>query len=225
LLTGTLESAFPNGPPNTGEEASEDIAEPGEETVSEAASNHLADGNGRVFIIADTDWLMDNFSVRRMNFLGMPAAQPLNDNAIMASNIMEFLGGSEDLIGIRGKGAATRTFDVVQQLEVEAQKEYQSKLQRVEEQLSEISRQIQQIASQQQGSGMIVATPELQEALQKHREEEAELRSQRREIRRELRSDIESLGSLLLWTNRLYAPAILILIGIFFFKSRKQRSF
>jgi len=218
MLTGTLKSAFPDGPPSTSESEEEEV-----ETAD--ASEHLTEGEASVFIIADTDWLMDGFSVRRMNFLGMPAVQPLNDNANMASNIIDFLGGSKDLIGIRGKGSTNRAFDVVQNLELKAQQAYQAKLQEVEDQLSTIQQKIQEIASQQQGSGLIVATPELQEILKKNQEEQARLQGERREIRRELRSDIESLGSLLLWSNRLYAPFALLIIGILFFKSRKQRSF
>ncbi len=221
LLSGEFKTAFPNGKPaapNREEDAEES---PVEEDVAE----HLESGESSVFIIADTDWLVDQFSIRRLNFLGMNTYQPLNDNQTLASNVMNYLGGSRDLIGLQGKGTQDRSFEVVQQMEVKAQQAYQAKLQEVEDQLSTIQQEIQKIAGQQEGSGLIVATPELSEALKKHREEEAKLRGERRNIRRELRKDINSLKWKLIFVNVGLPPIALVAFGLFFFRSRRLRSF
>ena len=81
-----------------------------------------------LFVIADTDWLFDDYSVRKFNFFGQTAAEPFNDNLAFAANTLEFLGGSQDLISIRGKGSSLRPFTVVRAMEVEAQKKFQEKL-------------------------------------------------------------------------------------------------
>lgn len=217
LLSGEFTTAFPNGKP------SDPSASPESEETLEG-SDQLYTGEGNVFIIADTDWLLDQFSIRRQNFLGMMTIQPINDNLTMGTNVIEFLGGSQDLIGIRSKGEEARSFDRVQAMEVEAQKQYQIKLQEVEEKISEMNQEIQQLVTQQQGTGLIVAGPELSNALQELRENEANMRAERRVIRRELRKDIDALKWKLVSLNIGYSPIGLVIFGFIFYRMRKQKA-
>jgi ABC-type uncharacterized transport system involved in gliding motility auxiliary subunit len=216
LLQGEFTTAFPQGKPQAlaEEEATEPVEKP----------EQLYTGQGNVFIIADTDWSLDQFSIQRQNFLGMTTIQPINDNLTMGTNIIEFLGGSKDLIGIRSKGTENRGFDRVQAIEIEAQKQYQIKLQEVEDRISQMNQEIQTIVSQQQGAGMIVASPELSDALQKLQENQAALRTERRLIRRELRKDIDALKWKLVSLNVGYAPIGLALFGLLFYRMRKQKA-
>lgn len=215
MLHGEFTTAFPNGKPT------DPSAEPDAESEN---PEQLYTGQGNVFIIADTDWLLDQFSIRRQNFLGMMTVQPINDNLAMGTNVIEFLGGSKDLIGIRSKGEETRSFDRVQAMEVAAQKQYQIKLQEVEDRISEMNQEIQKLVSQQQGTGMIVASPELSEAIQKLRENEANMRAERRVIRRELRKDINALKWKLVTLNIGYSPIGLVIFGFLFYRMRKQKA-
>ena len=217
LLSGEFTTAFPNGKP------SDPSASPESEETTEG-SDQLYTGEGNVFIITDTDWLLDQFSIQRQNFLGMMTIQPINDNLTMGTNIIEFLGGSQDLIGIRSKGDEARSFERVQAMEVEAQKQYQIKLQEVEEKISEMNQEIQQLVTQQQGTGLIVAGPELSNALQELRENEANMRAERRVIRRELRKDIDALKWKLVSLNIGYSPIGLVIFGFFFYRMRKQKA-
>lgn len=219
LLSGTFKTAFPDGQPQT----EEDAVEGDEQNDPASTPDHLASGESSVFAIADTDWTLDQFSVQRMNFLGMPAVQPINDNATLGSNFIDYLGGSQDLIGIRGKGNTERIFEVVRAMEVEAQQAFQAKLQEMESQQAEIRSQIQQIVSQQQSSGLIVASPELQDSLDEFREQEVQLNRSIREIRRNMRGRIDQLGVTLGLLNLLWAPIGLAVFGILFFKSRKRQ--
>ena len=221
MLTGQASTAFPDGPPS---EATEEEEEGEDETAeTDGATDHRTSGNVTAFIIADTDWMLDRFSVERINFLGLNSVRRLNDNQILAANLMEYLGGSEDLIGIRGKGTTQREFEVVKAMETEAQKAYQQKLQDVEAQLADISQRISQIVSEQQGQGVIYMTPEIEQVLQENREQEAALRAERREIRRELRQGIESLGNVLGALNLLWAPVGLAVFGVLYNRSRKKK--
>ena len=54
--------------------------------------------------MADTDWLFDDYSLRKFNYLGQSAAEPLNDNLSFAANALDFLSGSQSLLSIRGEG-------------------------------------------------------------------------------------------------------------------------
>ncbi|HAT60099.1 MAG TPA: ABC transporter [Opitutae bacterium] len=217
LLSGEFTTAFPNGKP------SDPSASPESEETTEG-SDQLYTGEGNVFIITDTDWLLDQFSIQRQNFLGMMTIQPINDNLTMGTNVIEFLGGSQDLIGIRSKGDEARSFERVQAMEVEAQKQYQIKLQEVEDKISEMNQEIQQLVTQQQGTGLIVAGPELSKALQELRENEANMRAERRVIRRELRKDIDALKWKLVSLNIGYSPIGLVIFGFIFYRMRKQKA-
>src|SRR5439155_11883134 len=98
-----------------------------------------------LFVIADTDWLFDDYSVRKFNFFGQTAAEPFNDNLSFAANTIEFLGGSQDLISIRGKGTSLRPFDVVRKMDVDAQKKYQENLTALDARLQHVQTKLGQL--------------------------------------------------------------------------------
>ncbi|MEM9157964.1 MAG: GldG family protein [Verrucomicrobiota bacterium] len=214
LLTGEFKTAFPDGKPGAGEtEEQEGETEP---------AAHISSGESSVFIIADSDWVLDPFSVQRSNFLGMQQIQLFNGNQTLASNFIDYLGGSQDLIGIRSKKAITRDFDVVEEMQAVAQEKFQARQQELDEQIQAVQQELQNLLQQQTGSGLIVASPELQEAIEKQREQEVSMRAERRQIRRELTKDIERLGTRLAAINVLWAPIILIGIGLFYRSVRKR---
>ena len=62
-------------PPAEGEKKDDKPAEPAPAPAVESLKESK-DGS-TLIIVADTDWLMDDFSVRRFNFLGVQAAEPL----------------------------------------------------------------------------------------------------------------------------------------------------
>jgi len=159
-----------------------------------------------------------------MNFLGSEMLQPLNDNLNFVLNVTEFLSGSEDLIALRGRGTTRRPFEKVEQLEIRAQARYQSQLDAINERLSDVRSQLQQIQEQQSASGSLVASPELQDAIEKYQEEQANAIAERREIRKKLREDIEALDRNLAMFNLLFIPVILAAAGILFFMKRGRNT-
>ncbi len=200
LLTGEASTAFPDR---------ED-------------ENKKTTGDITVFIISDSDFLLDQYSIQRVNFLGMQQVQKINDNQDLANNFIEYLGGSRDLIGIRGKAGTSRPFDVVQRMEAEAQKQYQAKLEVVEAELQETNQKLSQILSEQTGSGIIYATPEMEELIAQNQKKQAELKSQIREIRSGLRKGIDRLGNAIGAINLLWAPIALLAFAILFNRMRKS---
>jgi len=213
---------FPDGrpadPPTEGEEDSTN------ETTQEVEPGLTESVNpGTVILVMDTDWLLDSYSVRRMNFLGMTALEPLNDNLSFGSSSVEYLGGSEDLISIRSKGTTLRPFKVVQNMEVAAQQRYQAELEEVDARLREVQNQLSQLASQQTEGRRLVASPEIQESLEEYRAQEASVRAERRKIRKALREGIERLGTILLLSNLLIVPVFVGLFGVAFFIRRNRR--
>ena len=141
LLTGKFKSAFPDGPPLTDEEKKkakdEMVFPPADKKPAEPASLKESTNSSTLIVVADTDWLLDDYSVRKVNFLGTQGAEPLNDNLAFASNAVEFLAGSPDLISIRGKGNSLRPFTVVSKMENEAQQKYQQQLTALEARIAD----------------------------------------------------------------------------------------
>ncbi len=225
LVTGKFKSAFPDGAPKD-EEKKDDPAKKDEKKPEPAkpAADSLKEskGNSTLFLIADTDWLFDDYSIQKMNFFGQTAAQPINDNLALASNTIEFLGGSQDLISIRGKGSSLRPFTVVRTMEVEAQKKYQEKLTSLDARLAEVQKKLSAIQTKKGEGNRLVATPEMAKAIEDFQKQQAKISAERREIRRALREDIDRLEKKLLVLNFLIPIGLVGAFGFWFVRSRKK---
>jgi ABC-type uncharacterized transport system involved in gliding motility auxiliary subunit len=232
LVTGKFKSAFPDGAPkdepkpDDKKDAAANSAEKKDEKAGAATpaapSLKESKGTSTLFVIADTDWLFDDYSVRKFNFFGQTAAEPFNDNLAFASNTVEFLGGSQDLISIRGKGSSLRPFDVVRAMEVDAQKKYQAQLTQLDARLQEVQTQLSQLQGKKTEGNRLVASPDMAKAIENYQKQEAEMRGQRREIRRALREDIDRLETKLLLANLLAMPVGIVAFGVWFYRSRKK---
>jgi ABC-type uncharacterized transport system involved in gliding motility auxiliary subunit len=210
IVRGTFDTAFPDGEPG---------ADPDAETGSQSLKTSATPVT--LFLVADTDWLLDMTSVRRIGMIN--AYMPLNDNLAFAGNSLDFLGGSEDLISIRGKGSKKRDFEVIRRMEAAAQENFEAEQVRLEDRQRELQKKISELLANQSQSGQLVASSDLQEAIAGYRTEEAEVRAALREIKRALRHDIKVLENVLTAVNLLIIPLILLPAGIFFILSRHNR--
>ncbi len=217
ILNGRLSTAFPDGKPKNEEETEGDTGDGGEKSLKESA------GESTLVLIADTDFLSDNYSVRRINFLGMRGLQPLNDNLAFVSNSLEYLAGSEDLISLRGKGTVVRPFTVVRDLESKAQEKFQLEYEDLQEELKDVQGKLSDLQAQQGGRQRLVAGSEVRKLIEDYREEEADKKAELRNIRKKLREDIESLERRLALMNLLAVPCLVGFAGIGFFMLRHKR--
>jgi ABC-type uncharacterized transport system involved in gliding motility auxiliary subunit len=221
LVTGKFKSAFPDGAPKDEPKPDEKKDDKKPEPAKAADSLKESKGTSTLFVIADTDWLFDDYSVRKFNFFGQTAAEPFNDNLAFASNTVEFLGGSQDLISIRGKGTSLRPFDVVRKMEVEAQKKYQEKLTALDARLQQVQSKLTELQGKKTEGNRLVASPEVAKAIEDFQKQSATMRGERREIRRALREDIDALENRLLVINLLASPLLVGAFGFWFYRSRK----
>ena len=223
FLRGNLQTAFPEGKPEEetvdeeGESPSPATPQIDQDFISQSASPC------NILLFADTDWLQDRYSIRRMNFLGMDAIQPLNDNLNLLGNAVEFMSGSQDLISIRGKGNSIRPFLVVDRIESQAQIEYQQKYDEINAEVQEFEARIRELQSQQRENNTLVLTPELRKEIQELNENAAEKRRERREVRKKLREKVESLGLTLALSNLTAIPLLVFVAGVVFFIRRHNR--
>jgi ABC-type uncharacterized transport system involved in gliding motility auxiliary subunit len=228
LVTGKFTSAFPDGAPEnqSANAAAKKDAQPEAKDAKSAPAKpaHLTASKttSTLLIVADTDWLFDDYGVRKFNFMGQTAAEPFNDNLAFASNAAEYLGGSQDLISIRGKGSSIRPFTVVRQMEVSAQKKYQEKLTALEAQLNDVQSKLSKLQGEKTDGNRLVASPEVEKAIEDFQKQSAALRSQRRDIRRALREDIDALENRLLVANLLVSPLLVGAFGLWFYRRRRK---
>jgi ABC-type uncharacterized transport system involved in gliding motility auxiliary subunit len=241
LIQGRFTSAFPDGLPaepaakpdatsETKQTGAAKDARPDDKKTSSASDAGLKTppalktsvAKSTLLLIADTDWLFDDYSVRKLNFLGTTAAEPINDNLDFASNALDFLSGSQDLISIRGKGISLRPFKVVEEMEIKAQKKNQEQLTELEAKLSKVESQLTELEGKKTEGGRLVATPEITKAIEDFRHEQVKLRSSRREIRKSLREDIAALENRLLILNLMSTPVLVGCFGLWFYYRRRK---
>jgi ABC-type uncharacterized transport system involved in gliding motility auxiliary subunit len=222
LVTGKFKTAFPDGAPKD-EKPADAPGAPAPATPPPAGDGlKESKTSSSLFVIADTDWLFDDYSVRKFNFFGQTAAQPINDNLALAANTVELLGGSQDLISIRGKGSSIRPFTVVRKMEAAAQQQYQTKLTELDDRLQQVQTKLTELQGKKGEGNRLVATPDMAKAIEEFQKQQAKIRGERREIRRALREDIDRLENRLLVLNLLATPLLIGGFGVWFYRNRKK---
>ncbi len=222
LVTGKFKSAFPEGAPKDDEKPSDKISGNNPTANETHAGLKESRDTSTLLIVADTDWLFDDFSVRKHDNFGQAAFEPFNDNLALAANSIEFLGGSQDLISIRGKGNSLHPFTVVLTMEVEAQKKYQEKLTALDARLHQVQAKLSELQGKKGTGNRLVTTPEMTKTIDEFQKQSAAMRAERREIRRSLREEIDRLENHLLVINLLATPLLLGVFGFWFYHSRRK---
>lgn len=219
-FTGTFPTAFPQGAPA-------DKARP-ENKKPKASTAHLSTSAkpGRLIVFADSDFMLDPFTVRQRQANGQIVIEEINDNLKLVLNIMETIGGSDELVTIRSKGTSLRPFKVVDQMQRSAQKRYQAQLDKIEKSIEETQVKLSEII-QHSGADLskgLVITPEIQKEVERFQKRADELAEERRIIRRGLTEDVDSLGRWLQILNLVIGPAIAGLFGLFYALYRRRQS-
>ena len=196
-LSGTFKTAFPKGPDGTND-------------VSKA----LAEGKSTVLLVADSDFLADDFCVRVMKTPFGAIPQLINDNLTLFSNVIEQFAGREELIGVRSRGASDRPFTVVNDLEAQAMRKWQRRQADFEAELQMTQQRLQALQKQKSGDERYILSREQQDEILKLRKAQAETRKQLKNVRKELTADIDSLGLLLKCINIALIPVLVVVFGL-----------
>jgi ABC-type uncharacterized transport system involved in gliding motility auxiliary subunit len=223
LITGKFKSAFPDGAPKAPEPADKKDEKPEAKAPEPAAPPSLKESrtSSILIVVADTDWLFDEYSVRKFNFMGQSAAEPFNDNLAFAANSLDFLAGSRDLISIRGKGNSVRPFTVVKRMEAAAAEKYKEKLTALEARINEVQGKLAELQGKKSEGGRLLASPEAERAIEDFQKQASSLRGERRSIRLALREGIDSLENRLLVINLVGTPLLVCAFGFWFYGRRR----
>ncbi len=222
--SGKFTTAFPDGKP---EEPKDEEAE-GEDESEEAEgpeepSKHLAAcaEENSFILVADVDMLTDPGAWAQGVF-GM--SQMANSNVGFVLNSLDYLAGSNALISIRARKQFQRPFEVVAQIEKEADLRTEEQVQAINAEMQQFRDQLRDLNSKatEKNVGLLQS-----EAYENERKLEAKIREKEYELRdlqKAKLDEIEGLGASIKNTNIFGVPAIVALIGlVLFFMRNKQR--
>lgn len=200
-LSGTFKTAFPKGPDWV-------------EGSTNAVPKVTAEGKGTVVLFGDADFLANDFCVQVMNTIFGQIAQPINDNLVLFSNVIEQYAGREELIGVRSRGPSNRPFAKVDALEAKAMARWQAEQTKLEAELEETQQRLMALQKQKSGSDRLILSKEQQEEIAQFRKKQADTRRQLKNVRKELTGEIDSLGLLLKVLNIVCVPLLVVVFGV-----------
>ncbi len=216
LLSGRFVSTFPDGI----EIKNESDPNAGPNLVTGLT---VAKEDSQIVIFSDVDFITDQMAYNETFF----GKIPFGDNANIVLNAIDSLGGSADLIAVRSRGEITRNFEVVDQIEAEAEKSVQQQENAINAEIAAYRQELEKIlSSAQQGQEEVIGSS----ILQKRAELEVKIRQAEkrlREVRRNAYQGIEKLGDRLRNLNTLPGPVLILMLAVILgiYRSTKKKHY
>jgi ABC-type uncharacterized transport system involved in gliding motility auxiliary subunit len=208
------DSAPPKAPESKASDskAPEKAAEPEAAKASPAAPTkpHVAAGKINVVVVADTDFLQDQFWLDVREMLGQQVAVPSAHNGAFVLAALENLTGSDALISLRARGVADRPFELVANLRREAEERYLASEQALTGRLKELRGKLASLQKEGSGDELVLSDKDRQE-IDRFRADLVSTQRELRQVKRELRKDIDHLDGVLKFFNIAFVP---LLIGL-----------
>lgn len=191
--------------------------------TGEKREGHLAKGDIRLMVVADTDLLSDRLWVRTQNFFGQQLVSAWASNGDFVYNSLDVMTGSADLIAIRGREVSQRPFEVVERLKRDAEIRLQATEETLQQELRETESKLADLQSGRGEDSLSLLSPEQEEEIQRFVDRKLQIRKELREVRRELDADIESLGRWLKVINIILLPLVLTAIALWVATAQSRR--
>jgi ABC-type uncharacterized transport system involved in gliding motility auxiliary subunit len=211
-VTGTVPTAFPDGPPKPPADAG--AAPQPDQAALFPRILKASDKPLDVIVVADSDLLADRFWVVVRDFFGRRVPQPTAQNGDFVMNALEALTGSSSLLGLRGRGTANRPFEVIHALQRDAQLRVESKQRSLEDALKEAERQLAQLRQNNPDDNAAAVTPDDRKRMAALQAEVLKLRGELRAVQRALREDLERLEHRLWFLDIAAVPIVITLLAI-----------
>jgi ABC-type uncharacterized transport system involved in gliding motility auxiliary subunit len=204
-ITGPVKTAFPDGPPKTEGRPQQPDLQP-----------HVAESQGpiNVIVVADTDLLEDRFWVQAQDFFGQRVVQPSANNGDLVVNALENLAGGSELMSLRSRGVSSRPFELVQDIQREAERKFRSKERELQDKLKETEKKLSDLQTKEQSAGATILSADQQKAIEDARREILTLRRELRLVQGDLRKDIDRMEGLLRVVNIGLIPILVALVAI-----------
>ena len=218
-LTGKFKTAFPNGKPKNPDD---------KEAAKDADQLKESKESGDVVLVSDTDMLNDKICVRIENVMGRSVARPLNGNLTFVQSVVEQFSGEDDLISSRSRASMNRPFTRLKDMETQAGKQWEQKIQVLETQQRDMERKIKELQTHKSGGGEqeLILSPEQQKELENYQKSRIELSKDLKRVRKNLRQDTDALE---FWTKVFNIGAMPVVVaisglGLAVFKLKRRRA-
>ncbi|HEX4241019.1 MAG TPA: Gldg family protein [Steroidobacteraceae bacterium] len=212
-ITGTLNSAFPQGAPAD------------QKPAAGPPAAHLAKSQtpANIVVVADTDLLMDYMWVQTRELFGQKVAQPFANNADFVANILDNLSGSSALISVRGRASFSRPFERVEALRRQADDRLRAKALELQGQLQQTETRLTDLQTKRNDQSSLMLSTDQEAELKRFIAEKARIRKELRETQRGLDVDINRLETWLKAINIVLAPLAVAIVGVVLLSTRRKR--
>ncbi|RZN84870.1 MAG: hypothetical protein EVB10_08260 [Verrucomicrobiaceae bacterium] len=226
LLSGTFTTAFPEGDPSAKEGSDENETEEDEKEKTTAEAEALTTGikAGNLYLFSDSDFLYDGMAYNARRMFNTQVVEPITNNGAFMFNILDQAVGSEHLVGARARAEVYRPFTVLKELEAESERKSKENLDKLQAKEERIEKEFQQIRSQMSSAQEAQMSPELQAKRDEYIKNKVQIQKDRREEKKAHQRDVDLLKANIFWSNILYMPLGVIVIGLFVFVWRKQQT-
>jgi ABC-type uncharacterized transport system involved in gliding motility auxiliary subunit len=206
-LTGKFKTAFPDGKPKDSSDTNS-VAQ-ADDSLKESKSDTS------VVLFGDSDFIADEFSLRKIDSIFGQLVSQLNANLNLAQNVVEQMAGDSNLIGVRSRATLARPFTLVKKMEAQAQARGQAKVMELQQSLNETQQRLNQLQQQRQDKDQrFILTAEQKAELDNFRKKQAEVSKELKQAQKDLRKEVVSLETRLKWINILAMPLGVTLAGV-----------
>ncbi|HXE29977.1 MAG TPA: Gldg family protein [Stellaceae bacterium] len=239
-VTGTAETAFPDGPPKDEKKDAKDDKKDGNAKAADAKPSDAKPAAPAgppqiktstkpidVIVVADTDVLEDRFWEQSQDFFGQTVVIPVANNGDFVANALDSLAGGDDLIALRSRGTSARPFTLVNDIQRAADARYQATEKDLQTKLKDTQGKIKQLQEQGARQGATVAN-EQEQTIENFRTDMLSIRQQLRQVQLALRQDINRLQAVTEFFDIALVPILVaivaIIVGWVRFRRRKRQA-
>ncbi|MAR87700.1 MAG: ABC transporter [Rhodospirillaceae bacterium] len=210
-VTGSVQTAFPDGVPAPGKDQDGKLVEvnPWQSPILTQSESPLD-----IIVVADADILADRFWVIMRDFAGQRVPVPTANNGDFVLNSIEALAGSSSLMELRGRGSASRPFKVLQDIQKTASRKFEDKERGLRQTITKTEKKLQQLRRRNPESSAKVVSERDRREMEKMQREILGFRSELRKVRRSLTQDYQRLEMQLWFLNIALVPILLIIFSI-----------
>ncbi|MGH7060388.1 MAG: Gldg family protein, partial [Stellaceae bacterium] len=221
-LSGPVDSAFPDGPPQAEKPPSPHGMPPPPPAPPAAPVKKSAEPIN-VIVVADTDMLDDRFWARSQDFFGRQVVEPVADNGDFVANAVDVLAGGQDLVGLRSRGSSARPFNLVARIQREADDRYAAERAQLERRLQQTQAKLRAYTKGEPADADAALAPEQAKAVEEFRADLLNTRRQLRAVQAALRQDIGALKMILEFCDIALVPILVAVVAIVLGLLRLQR--
>ncbi len=231
-LSGEVESAFPDGPPQPkadGEQAAEgekaEIDEEARAAWEALKAAHLARSSAPmdVVAVADVDMLADPMWMVANPLDGGLAGHAVADNAAFFLNAVEAMTGRDDLSSLRSRGSFQRPFTLMEDIRRQAESKHRAKERELLDRLEEAMGRLNRLERDSSAEEQVVVSASQADSLKSLRADVIRLRRELRDVQHRLRRDVEALTSWLTLVNIALVPALVAVFAAVVAYARRAR--